>query len=378
MITVAFVTSGLGTGGAEIVLLNILRELDRTRFAPVVISLTGKGPVSDAIALLNVPVHHVDIRQRPLRDFVRLVRLLRRLRPAVVQTWMYHGDLIGSLAARAAGLRAIAWSLHNLRLAVDARSTRWVRNACALISARVPRVILSCSQATAAYHADCGYARGRMQVIPNGFDTARFRPDPEARAALRSSLGIAETSCLVIHLGRLDPVKNHPGFVRAAALAAERHPDVQFLMAGHGVDPDNTHLGDLVRTSKLDGRLRLLGPRSDVPRLLAACDLLVQTSTTEAFPMALGEAMSCGVPCIATDVGDSALLIGNSGRVVPVEDDRAMAQAIEQFVQLPQPTRDALGQAARQRILDNFDIRLITRRYEAIYLDMARKFVCAA
>lgn len=378
MIKIVFITSGLGVGGAEIVLLNLLRELDRSRFNPSVISLTGHGPVSDRIAALGIQVHHMDFRRRPLGAFCSLVRLLRRTRPTVVQTWMYHADLIGSLAARAAGIRTIAWSLHNLMLDPGARVTAWIRNLCAHLSSRLPRVILSCSEATAAYHVQCGYDASRIQVIPNGFDTDHFHPDPDARVQIRRSLGLPADAPVVLHLGRLDPLKNHAGFLRAAALAAAECPDVRFLMAGKDVEPKTPALAELVSELRLGARVQLLGPRSDVPRLLSACDLLVQTSTSEAFPMSLGEAMCCGLRCVATDVGDSALIVGETGAIVPSGDDAAVATAIGRLLAQDNDVRAALGAAARRRVIDNFDIRYITRRYEAVYLDMTGEKLCAA
>lgn len=378
MIKIVFITSGLGVGGAEIVLLNLLRELDRSRFKPSVVSLTGHGPVSDRIAALGIPVHHIDLRRRPLRDFAALVRLLRRERPAIVQTWMYHGDLIGSLAARSAGVKMIAWSLHNLMLDPRARGTRWSRDACARLSRRLPRVILSCSEATAAYHIAAGYDASKVQVIPNGFDTDRFHPDAPAREALRRELDLPPDAPVVLHLGRLDPLKNHAGLLRAAAQVVARRPEVCFVMAGNGVTPQTASLAGLRRELGLESQVRMIGPRSDVPALLAGADLLLQTSMSEAFPMALGEAMSCGVPCVATDVGDSALILGTAGAVVPPGDDAAAADAVLRLLALTPPEREALGWRARQQVLDRFDIRLITRRYEAVYLNMTGRTICAA
>lgn len=304
--------------------------------------------------------------------------MLRLLKPSVVQTWMYHGDLIGSLAARTAGIKAVAWSLHNLRLDPSARATRWIRDICAHLSHRLPRRILSCSEATAAYHIDAGYCSNRIAVIPNGFDTTRFRPDDGARDDVGRELGVPVAARLVLHVGRLDPLKNHAGFLRAAELVSKRLPHVHFLMAGKDVVHGTPALSSLLSDPELKGRVHMLGQRADVPRLLAACDVLAQTSISEAFPMALGEAMSCGLTCAATDVGDSALIVGNAGAIVPPQNDTAMAGAIVELLRLPAQEREALARAARQRIVDNFDVRLIARRYEAVYLDMTRESICAA
>jgi glycosyltransferase involved in cell wall biosynthesis len=259
-----------------------------------------------------------------------------------------------------------------------ARGTRWSRDACARLSRWLPRVILSCSEATAAYHVAAGYDASKVQVIPNGFDTGRFQPDATSRASLRRELGLPPDAPVVLHLGRLDPLKNHAGFLRTAAQLAKRRTDVRFVMAGNGVTPQTESLGTLRRQLGLEDRVLMIGPRTDVPALLVSADLLLQTSTSEAFPMVLGEAMSCGVPCVATDVGDSALIVGTAGTVVPPGDDAAAAEAVGRLLSLAPREREALGRRARQHILEHFDIRLITRRYEAVYLNMTGRTLCAA
>ncbi|MEP7283318.1 MAG: glycosyltransferase, partial [Rubrivivax sp.] len=275
-----FIASGLRLGGAEVVLLELLRHLDRREFAPTVISLTGGGDIADRIAALGVPVITLDMRRRPLGTFRSLVRQLRALRPDVVQTWMYHGDLFGSLAARLAGVRRIVWGLHNstLSAANSRRSTHLVRRVCVWLSHRVPRRIVSCSVVARDVHLEIGYASAPFVVIGNGFDVERFRPAPAARAELRAELGLASDTPVVLAVGRDDPQKDHPNFVRAAAIVRAAQPRVHFVMVGTGLTPDHARISALAREHRLSPVLHLLGPRHDVPQLMAAADLVVLAS----------------------------------------------------------------------------------------------------
>ena len=381
MIRLLFVSSGLRVGGAEIALSNILMQLDRTCFEPYVVSLTGPGEIGRRISDLGVPVFECDMRRNPLRDFIRLVRHVRRLKPHVVQTWMYHGDVIGSLAALLGGARRIAWGIHNSSLSQTGskKSTMLIRRLAAWLSRRVPQVIVSCSEAARDLHVGIGYDAARFRIIGNGFDVERFRPDPGARVALRHELGLAPETPLIINVGRYDPQKNQAGFVRAAALLHGQRPEIHFALVGSGLNAGNAELMTVIAHAGLGRSVHLLDLRHDTPKLIAGSDLLVLSSSFgEAFPLVLGEAMCCGVPCVATDVGDSRLIISDTGTVVPPLDDEALAEAMTSMLAMPASLRAALGRRARQSIVERYDIRRVTREYEAVYLQLVGDPSCVA
>jgi glycosyltransferase involved in cell wall biosynthesis len=377
VIRVAFVTTGLGRGGAEMSLLALVQNLDRTRFEPRVISLTTLGVVGPRLAALGVPVTAIGLRARPLSALVGLVRLLRevaRVRPQVVQTWMYHADLLGGLAARWAGVDAVVWGIRNSDLASGAsrRSTVAVAHLCALLSIAVPRAIVSVSFVARDIHRRLGYRSARFVVIGNGFDLSLFVPEPAVRGPLRQSLGLSETTPLVLHVGRFHPQKDHHGLLRAAARLHQVRPDVHFVLAGDGVDADNPELSRAIAAGGLTGVVHCLGPRDDAQRLMAGSDLLVLSSRSgEAFPRVLGEAMACGLPCVATDVGDSRAIVEDCGRIVAPQDDAALAKAILDMLSMPDLARAELGRRARERAVALFDIRQVARDYEDLYSELA-------
>ncbi|NEP28701.1 glycosyltransferase, partial [Moorena sp. SIO3I6] len=213
-----------------------------------------------------------------------------------------------------------------------------------------------------------GYSSQNSCVIPNGFDTSLFKPSLEARAAFRSELGLSEQSILIGLIGRYHPMKDHPNFIRAASLLVKEFPDVHFIMVGTEVDQDNNFLSSLIQDLGLSNHIHLLGERSDIPRLTAALDINTLASAYgEAFPLVIGEAMSSGVPCVVTDVGDSAWIVGNTGRVVPPRNSEALARAWKELILMGNEGRKVLGKAARSRIIDSFSINSVVAQYESLY-----------
>lgn len=375
-IKITFIITNLATGGAETMLLKLLQKLDHSRFTPTVISLVGLGEIGPRIQTMGIPVHELGMSRgvpNP-RVVFRLARLLRQLQPDVVHTWMYHADFLGGLAARLAGFRKVIWCIRhsNLSKTENKRSTLWVVKVCALLSHRVPVQMISCSQRAKEVHAAVGYAADKLHVIPNGFDLSRFVPDVAARASVRAELGLAADVLLVGLIARFDSQKNHCGFVEAAALVHAQMPDVHFVLAGTGVDAANIALNRAIAAKGLQARMHLLGRREDVPRLMASLDVLASSSHGEAFPNVLGEAMACGVPCVVTDVGDSAEIVGDTGCVVAVGDMAGLARGLVEVLSYLPEQKTALGEQARARVAARYEIGHVARLYEAFYERVAR------
>lgn len=373
---IVLIITGLSTGGAEMMLVKVLERLDRQRFIPHVISLTTLGDLAPRIAALGIPVEALGMRNSvfALPVFFRLVRILKRLNPDAVHTWMYHADLVGGVAARLSGIDAVGWCIRNGNFEWNkARPTfRAVFSACALLSRWVPSRILSCSMRARDVHIAHGYSAEKMMVIPNGFDVTRFRPDKNCRGIVRAELGLGIDAPLVGMIGRFDPQKNHEGFIEAARYLHDLMPEVNFVLVGRGIDRSNSKLRKLIDDSGLNSSIHMLGLRDDMPCLMAALDVLASSSSYgEAFPNVLGEAMASGVPCAVTDIGDSAYIVGDTGRVVSSGDMRGLAQAMAVLLGAQEGERKALGTAARERVISFFEIGQIARQYEDFYLHLA-------
>lgn len=365
------IITALDVGGAEAMLQKLVLGTDRSRFEPEVIALTAVGTIGRRIAASGVSVR--DLRMSPGRPdpraFGRLARWVHRARPDVVQTWMYHADLMGGLAARAMCDAPVIWGIRGSFDPVKSkRHMIWTARTCAALSSRIPQEIVSCSTSLAEIHVRLGYDARHIRVIPNGFDTSIYCPNPAARAAVRAELGIAPETPLVGHLARWDPQKDHVGFVDAALRVAQRHPDVHILMCGTSVDDRNEAIAAPIRRAGVGERFHLLGRRDDIPRITAALDVLVSSSIYgEGFPNVLGEAMACGVPCVTTDVGDSAMVVGETGRVTAAHDPVALSSAIGSVLELDPEARAVLGVAARRRVEECFALPRIVDRFESLY-----------
>lgn len=370
---ITFIITNLATGGAETMLLKLLQHIDRSRFQPTVISLVGMGEVGPCIAALGIPVHALGMRRggfpNPFLVF-KLVGLLRKQQPDIVHTWMYHADLLGGIAARLSGCENVIWCIRNSNLDpnMTSYSTLHVVNVCAYLSSVIPRKIISCSRRAKEVHLEKGYAKNKLHIIPNGFDLRRYKPDPASKVTLCSELNLNLNVLLVGLVARYDPQKNHLGFVAAAGLVAAKIPHVHFVLAGKEIDENNVALTNAIIKSGLADRFHLLGRREDVPSLMAAFDVLASSSSFgEAFPNVLGESMACKVPCVVTDVGDSAEIVGDTGLVVPSGDMVGLANGLVEILRLSPAKRAALGERARARVAENYEIGHVVRLYEAFY-----------
>ncbi len=374
---IVHIITSLNQGGAEAMLEKLLLEGRRNHpdIEQSVISLRELGVVGPRLlgADFEVEAMHMQGVVGTLKGLANLVSRLRRLpRDTVVQTWLYHGDLLGGLAARIAGLRHVAW---NLRVVIARREvgamTYRVVQMCARLSRTIPQIIVNCGPSTLASHVAMGYDAQRSRVIDNGFNTARFAPDAAASPALRASLGFDDSHVVIGSVARLHPMKDYPTMANAAAIVCRNFPQARFLWVGADVDTD-PELSALLRSLGIEGKVVRPGLRSDVVELVNAMDVFCLPSRGEGFPNVLGEAMSCARPCVTTAAGDAGYLLEMPEWVVPIEQPDALAEALGRMLALDPAARKAIGQRNRERILSRFSIKVSSDRYVALYRSMLR------
>jgi glycosyltransferase involved in cell wall biosynthesis len=369
--TIVHLITGLETGGAERMLTHLVTRTDRDRFLPVVVSMTGAGTMGPILTHAGIRLETLGIRRgwADPRAVARLVRILRVWRAQILQTWLYHADLLGLVARWLGRSPCLIWNIQ----CTESIGASTVRLALSRFSAMPDGVIVN-SLAGQRFHEGLGYRPKRWEYIPNGFDTRELRPDNEARRRLRAELGIPETTIAIGLAARYHPMKDHANFLAAAAALAQRRGDVVFLLVGPGITPRNRELVNVIDAHGLTQRVRLLGERHDMHVVYPAFDIATLSSAFgEGCPNVIGEAMSCGVPCVATDSGDSAAILGRTGLVVSCRDPAALTAAWEQFVGLGSEGRRSLGLTARERIVREYDLTTIIGRYEALYQEFAAK-----
>jgi len=370
--------TSLNVGGGQMDLYKAVTRFDPAKITSTVISLLSPGKIGALLGEKGIPVLSLGMRNgRPNpMGLWRLNRLLRQIRPHILQTYLYHADLLGYLAGKWANVPLILWNLKQSRMdfsqyRLATGVTVWL---CARLSRGVKKILVN-SFAGLKVHALLGYDAERMVMAPNGFDLTRFRPHPASYREVREYLGISLEARLVGMLARFDPQKDHENFLNAAHLVMASHPETYFLMAGNGVSLDNPPFAELLQATRVaPERLFLLGERADMPRLLASLDVFVSSSAFgEGTPNVIGEAMACGLPCVVTDVGDSALIVGETGLVVQPGEPEELARAMGEALAWPAAERARRGAAARARIQQKFDINQITAELESFYLDLAAR-----
>lgn len=368
---VLITSTGLATGGAERQLLALLKQWMRKGVETGVVSLASPGPVSQEIAALGIPLWHLGLDgawRLPLAAG-RLAAIARDFRPDVVQGWMYHGNLAALWAVRISGRVPVVWGVRQSLYDLEREKplTRRVIRLCARLSRHATAIVYN-AHLPRRQHESFGFAAERGIVIGNGFDGAHWRPDDAARASVRRELGLPPETPLIGLIARYHPMKGHETFLQAATRFAKSRPDVHFLLAGHGVEVSMQPFADWLKALPLlAGRVHLLGERGDIPRLTAALDIASSSSWGEAFSNAIAEALLCGVPVVATEVGDVREIIGDSGLCVPVGDAEAMSEAWARLLSMPVEARRALGEQGRQRLLARFGIEAIADRYLELY-----------
>lgn len=365
---VLHVISGLGVGGAETALYRLITGSRDSQYTHAVVALTPEGALGQRLREAGVELTLLDFKKAPFTHFIDLLALMERTRPDIVQTWLYHADLFGGIAARLLGNRNVIWGIRTTDLtAGDSPYTVVVRKICAWMSRRVPSVIVCVAEAARRMHERIGYDPDRMVVVPNGFDLSRLAAGAEQVRALRQQCRFEADDIVIGTVGRFNEAKDQHNFVRSAGLLAKKHSRLRFLMVGRDISIGNEALMRWIDWTGQADRFVLLGERADIPTCLAAMDVFCLSSRAEGFPNAVGEAMAMGLPCVVTDVGDAAMLVADAGMVVPKEDSCALAQGLDVLLAMPAEARRDLGRRARARIQAEFTVERARERFEAIY-----------
>ncbi len=368
---VLHVITSLATGGAQTVLYRVLGALADAATEHSVVCLGAGHPLAEKIRALGVQVWVLDGRGR--REGPQVMQKTRSIardyRPDVILGWQYDGNLAAYWAARGCDA-ALVWNVRHsvadlrqeppgTRLAI--RLNAWLSHA--------PKIVLCNSETAVRQHIALGFPADAMRFIPNGYDTGRLSPGKEDRARVRQELGVPEDAFVIGKVARFHPMKDHLNLVAAAQQLLARIPRLQVLLAGRGVVGENRTLTEAISRYGLDDRVQLLGERSDIPALNAAFDIAVSASAWgEGFSNAIAEAMACGTPIVATDVGDAAMIVGECGRIVPPGSPHELAKGILAIERLSATERQAVGQQGRGRIREKFGLEQVAETYRQILL----------
>jgi len=348
----------------------------RDRFDHLVVSLHQDGVYGSDLRALGIPVTALGMSRGRLaiNGLRRLQRITTEYRPDVVQTRLHHANLVGGLVARFAGAPPVVWAVHSTDLGAFHATwkTRLVRQCCAWSSRSLPAFIVSDARKTAALHEELGFSLARLLVIRNGVDSALFRPDSAAREQTRAKWDVAHNEPLLGCVARWDPLKDHENLLQALKLLADSGHAFRCALIGSGMTADNRDLYRMIERYGVRDRVILTGPTKDVPAIMNMLDIHVLPSRSESLPVAVMEAMACGIPCVVTDVGDARDIVGKTGWVVAPRDAGALAGAIQAALgDCRHTARQRRAEACRMRVVNEFSLARMAAEYGALWANAA-------
>ncbi len=374
---IVHIITGLNQGGAETVLFRLASNLSNYDHKIISLCSIDNSELASLFKKKGIDVISLNMGSCnifPIFSILKLKKLLQTEQPAIVQTWMYHANLVGGLAGRLAGIKNVVWNIRNGALEKNGEHGKslnlrtkigWIVKLGSWFSKRIPLKIICCSTRASEIHKKWGYA-DKFHIIHNGIDVNEFRPDPAGRLKIREKLNIDSNTKLVGLIGRFHPQKDISTFLKAANLICQNKSDIRFVLVGTGITQDNSDLSHEIDHFHLNNNIHLLGKRQDIVDILNALDVFVSSSIFgEAFPNVLPEAMACGIPCVATDVGESAYILGGAGKVVSPSSYIQMAKGIVEMLESSCPSEEIRG-----RIVEHFPIEKMVKEYDGFYKEL--------
>jgi len=366
---IVHVITGLNDGGAEAVLFR-LTSADKLNNQHTILSLMDGGKYRPLFENAGFDVYSFGMSRGRMRfrSLFNLWRRINTLKPDLVQTWMYHADFLGGIASKLAGVKSIVWGLHSTYLdrKTTPLNTQILVRINKLLSYYVPKKIICCATSAKLFHDEIGFASKKTTVVPNGYDISKFSINEELRLSIRDEFKISKKDLCLGTVARFNPQKDHGNTLLACGLLKQSGLDFKILLVGPDMVETNDELVEMVAKNNLLDRTILVGPRPDIPSIMNGLDIHVLGSAYgEAFPNVICEAMSCGTICVATDVGDCGLIIGNTGLTCPPRDPLALSGAIQSLK--GQVSRNSYSLPARERIVDNFSLKAMLQGYKHVW-----------
>lgn len=369
---VLHIITSLSDGGAEAVLYRMCK-FDKSN-THTVISLMNEQKYVPMLKKIGINVFTLNFSNRRvnLKGMLKLYRLIKQIKPDVVQTWLDHADLVGGVIAKFAGKKNIVWGVHHseLKRGESKLFTIFISRINALMSYLIPRKIIYCAEESRKAQEKIGYKKSKGMIVFNGYDWKDFKPDNSIALSLRNELSIDNDTFLIGHVGRYDPQKDLGNLIDAFSILHKKNLKFQASIVGTELDKKNSELLASIKKHDLCMHVHLLGRRDDIEVVMNGIDLFVLSSVSEAFPNVINEAMLCGTPCVTTDVGDSRFIVGETGWTVRPKDSLALADAIIKAYNEKNSNSSSWTKrkaACRRRVEDNFSIDQMIENYKEVW-----------
>ena len=367
---IIYIITGLNVGGAELVLLRLLMKINKKEYDPLVITLREKGIMGERIEKLGINVYCLRIHSfiNLLPGLIKLVNKINIFNPQIIHTFMIHSAFFVGIIAKLLNKPTIIWNIFSTDLSLQSNKykTRLIIIMCAYLSKIIPNRIIIDSNASYSSHKKAGYSWEKMEIIHNGVDTNEFSPNTIKRSEYRKQY-FKENELVIGLIARYHPVKGHDIFIKAISILRREVSNVKFLLNGSNIEISNSKLMKMISKEGIQDFIHISDSKLEVTNILLACDILVSSSKFESFPNIICEAMACSIPCVVTNVGDCAEIVGETGVIVSANDADELSSAIMGLINMPLKDRKKLGENARLRIKNNFSLSLMMEKYNNIY-----------
>jgi glycosyltransferase involved in cell wall biosynthesis len=373
-IHIFFLLRSLNIGGTERQLMELVKGLDSNHFDITVGLFYNEGALIEEIK--SMPwIHVVSLNKSGrwdiIRFILRFIKLLKTLQPDILYSFLPDANLLGLISGKIARVRRIVWGVRASNM--DVGRYDWLARMSLRLSAflsRFPDAIITNSVAGKEFHRSIGYSTNRMMVVPNGIDTDRFKPDHSVGLRVRDKWNIDEEKITIGLVGRLDPMKDHTTFLQAVKIFDQEKCSVRFVCIGDGKEPYKSEIHSLCSALGLNGFLIWAGEGYDMVAVYNAMDMITSSSFSEGFSNVIGEGMACGVPCVVTDVGDSAIIVGETGIVVPPKDPQALADGWRSMLKRLNDKSYSINEMARARIVSHYNSEILIQKTSRMFLSL--------
>ena len=364
------IIASLNIGGAETMLLRLIKHRPDLAKSTIVISLTENGKIGTTLEAMGVKVISMEMNtwSSTFITILKIKRIIQNEKPHIIHTWMYHANILGGIAAYLAKNKNIIWSIRRSEFKrKESFSTFVVMKIGAFFSSIIPKVIVHVAELGLKNHQEYGYKSSNTLVIPNGFDIEKFKHDSVARKRIRNELNLTDDHIVIGCVGRFHESKGYETLISSSIEVLKLHKNVKYLLVGRNLDYQNNTLMEWINKTYFSDHFLLAGEQDNVSEYMSAMDIFCLSSTTEGFPNVVGEAMASALPCVVTDVGDVKKIIVNDAILIQPENKQLLSKGLCEMLNIDNEKRQKIGLKGRIKIEKEYPIKSICDRYYNLY-----------